>query len=119
MALHNVRSSTHRGLHPLTKVASILAAGLALSLLTGADSPAPGRSILDGVYSKDQVARGRKEYDSLCARCHGEALGGGEDSPKLVEEEFLKGWYGKSVGELVEYTREEMPSDGPGELTRK
>ena len=96
-----------------------LTAGLTISLLSGAESPSPPRSILDGVYSAAQVTRGRKAYDSLCARCHGEALGGGEDSPALVNEDFLNDWYGKSIGELVEYTREEMPSDGPGKVTRK
>ena len=96
-----------------------LAAGLTLSLVSGAESPAPPRSVLDGVYSAAQLIRGRKAYDSLCARCHGEALGGGEDSPALVNEDFLNNWNGKSVGALVEYTREEMPSDGPGKVTRK
>src|SRR3954467_7568790 len=80
---------------------------------------AGSKSIFDGVYNSAQVARGKKAYDSLCARCHGEALGGGEDSPALVADDFLNNWYGKSVGELVEYTREEMPSDGPGKVTRK
>ena len=65
------------------------------------------------------MARGKKAYNSQCARCHGEALGGGEDSPALVDETFFKGWSGKTVGRLVEYTREEMPSDGPGKLTRR
>ncbi len=46
-------------------------------------------------------------------------LGGGEDSPALVGKDFLKSWVGKSVGEMVEYTRTEMPSDGPGKVTRK
>jgi mono/diheme cytochrome c family protein len=96
-----------------------LAVVLTISIMVGAESAAPARSILDGVYSAAQVTRGRKGYDSLCARCHGETLGGGEDSPALVDQAFLEGWYGKSVGELVEYTWEEMPSDGPGDLSRK
>ncbi|MEO7414354.1 MAG: cytochrome c [Opitutaceae bacterium] len=88
---------------------------------TPAPEPAPAfaRTVWEGVYSKEQVVRGRRNYNALCARCHGEALGGGEDSPALVEKDFLKSWYGKSLGELIEYTREEMPSDGPGKVTRK
>jgi hypothetical protein len=31
----------------------------------------------------------------------------------------MKGWSGKSLAELVEYTRTEMPSDGPGKLSRR
>lgn len=80
---------------------------------------ASARTAWDGVYSAEQVARGKKAYNSLCARCHGETLGGGEDSPALVDKPFFKEWEGKSVGDLVEYTRIEMPSDGPGKVTRK
>jgi mono/diheme cytochrome c family protein len=91
----------------------------ALALVAfGAESAAP-RSVWDGVFSAAQVQRGKKGYESQCARCHGETLGGGEDSPALVDQNFLKGWFGKSVGHLVEYTREEMPSDGPGKLSRR
>jgi mono/diheme cytochrome c family protein len=109
-----------RGQHRLRAfAATMLAAGLTLSIMTGAESPGPSRSAYDGVFSSEQVTRGRRGYNSLCARCHGEALGGGEDSPALVEKEFLKNWIGKSLGELIEYTRTEMPSDGPGKVTRK
>jgi S-disulfanyl-L-cysteine oxidoreductase SoxD len=95
-----------------------VAAALALAALLAAAEPAP-RSAATGVYSQEQIARGKKAYQAECARCHGEALGGGEDSPALVGKEFLKNWAGHSLGELVEYTRKEMPSDGPGKLSRK
>jgi len=77
------------------------------------------RSVWSGVYSKEQVTRGQKAYNSLCARCHGEALLGGEDSPPLVEKDFLEKWNQKSVGSLVDFTRKTMPSDGPGKLSRR
>lgn len=80
---------------------------------------AASRSVWDGVYSKEQAARGQKAYNSLCARCHGEALLGGENSPPLVDRDFLEKWNGKSVGSLVDQTRKTMPSDGPGKLSRK
>lgn len=98
--------------------AAMLAGGLTLSIMTAAESSATSRSVTDGVYSKDQVVRGRRGYNALCARCHGESLGGGEDSPAL-DAAFIKNWLGKPLGELVEYTRTEMPSDGPGKVTRK
>jgi mono/diheme cytochrome c family protein len=97
----------------------LLAAGLTLCRASGEDAPAPPRTVASGVFSEAQIARGRRGYNSLCARCHGEQLGGGEDSPALVGQPFLKGWAGKTLGELVEYTRVEMPSDGPGKVTRK
>ncbi len=96
-----------------------LAATGTVSLVLAAEPPPSQRSVLDGVFSSAQISRGKKGYESLCARCHGDALGGGEDSPALVEADFLNNWYGKTIGALVEYTREEMPSDGPGDLTRK
>lgn len=80
---------------------------------------AASRSVWDGVYSKEQAARGQTAYNSKCARCHGEALLGGEDSPPLVDKDFLERWNGKSVGALVEFTRKTMPSDGPGKLSRQ
>jgi mono/diheme cytochrome c family protein len=89
-------------------------------LIASEPAPAPApRSAWDGVFSQEQVARGKKNYETLCARCHGDTLGGGEDSPALVDKEFLKNWTGKTLGKMVEYTREEMPSDGPGKVTRK
>lgn len=103
--------------------ATLLIAGLARSLLSGAETTPPSaaatRSAWEGVYSNAQLERGKKAYNADCARCHGETLGGGEDSPPLVDATFFKGWAGKSIGELVEYTRTEMPSDGPGKITRK
>lgn len=77
------------------------------------------RTVWDGVYSKDQADRGKKIYEAQCARCHGEALLGGDDSPPLVDSHFLDQWSGKSIGSLVEFTRTTMPSDGPGKLSQK
>ncbi|MEO5957564.1 MAG: cytochrome c [Opitutaceae bacterium] len=90
-----------------------------VALLLLASTSLVARSVWDGVYSREQVARGKKAYNSLCARCHGDTLGGGDDAPALVDKPFFKSWGGKSVGELVEYNREEMPSDGPGKVTRR
>ncbi|HWA10603.1 MAG TPA: cytochrome c [Opitutaceae bacterium] len=117
-------SPVHRRLAACLCVA--LAGGWALSHAAeseaGAGAPppaAPTRSVWSGVYSAEQAARGLKGYNAQCARCHGETLGGGEDSPALVDQDFLGDWNGKSVGSLVEYTRKKMPSDGPGKLSRQ
>jgi quinoprotein glucose dehydrogenase len=76
-------------------------------------------TVWDGVYSKPQAGRGQTAYNSRCTRCHGEALLGGENSPALVEQDFLENWNGKTVGSLVELIRTTMPSDGPGRLSRQ
>ena len=91
-----------------------------LLLLTFALSAlAASRSVWDGVFSNDQVSRGQTAFNSQCARCHGEALLGGESSPALVDKDFLDKWNGRPVGSLVELTRKTMPSDGPGKLSRR
>jgi quinoprotein glucose dehydrogenase len=80
---------------------------------------AASRSVWDGVYTKEQAGRGESEYLNHCARCHSENLMGGEESPALVDEDFLAKWNGKTAGELVERIRKTMPTDGPGTLTQK
>lgn len=105
--------------------AGLLAAALPLAIMTAAEPASPAhsaqsaQSAWDGVFNKDQLERGRTAYNAQCARCHGETLGGGETSPALVDERFFATWAGRTVGELVEYTRTTMPSDGPGKMSRK
>lgn len=87
-------------------------------LILAAAAGGASRSVWEGVYSAEQGNRGKKFYNAQCARCHGEAMLGGEDSPPLVDRDFLEKWNGKSVGSLVELTRKTMPSDGLGKLSR-
>ena len=102
------------------RLVAMLAAALALSIGAGAAGPqAAPRSAWSGVFNQEQVERGKTAFNAQCARCHGETLGGGENSPPLVDDPFFAFWNGKSVGELVEYTRTKMPSDGPGTISRK
>lgn len=44
---------------------------------------------------------------------------GGEAAPALAGKDFLKGWNGRSVAELLEVTTKTMPSDDPGNLSRR
>ena len=80
---------------------------------------APSGSVNNGIYSDAQLARGKKAYSSLCARCHGDNLLGNDDAPALVDKDFLDHWYGQSLGKLVDLTWKKMPSDAPGRLSRK
>lgn len=103
---------------------ALLATALAIPVVSvgvvvAATQSAPSPSLRDGVFNRAQVERGRAAYNALCARCHGETLGGGETSPALVDDRFFQVWAGRSVGQLVEYTRTTMPSDGPGRISRK
>ena len=84
-----------------------------------AGSTAATRSVWDGVYTREQAARGQAVYRQECAKCHGENLAGGENSPPLVGSEFLHNWNGKTAGALYELTRKTMPSDDPGSLSTR
>lgn len=94
-------------------------AAIVLAGQTTAPTTSPSKTSNDGVFNAAQVARGKTAYANLCARCHGETLLGNDDAVPLVGAEFLKSWHGKSVGKLVELTQKDMPTDGPGKLTRR
>ena len=104
---------------PSTRPATVPATTRATtSALTAASAPA-ARTTNDGVYNEEQLARGRRAYLTSCTRCHGDTLLGNDDAPALVGVEFMDKWVNKPLGDLVEYCRVQMPSDGPGKLTRK
>lgn len=102
---------------------AIVVLPLALVAATTAPSTAPSTgptvSVADGVYNAAQLERGQKLYNSLCARCHGDTLMGNDDAPQLTDKVFLEKWEGKTVASLVTYTQKEMPTDGPGKISRK
>jgi mono/diheme cytochrome c family protein len=78
------------------------------------------RSIWDGVFSAEQVARGKTSYANECADCHGEELeGDGKKSPALKGPVFFKNWRNKSVSRLIETTRRTMPPEDPAILSRQ
>lgn len=90
-----------------------------LAILMWGAMAAPTRSVWDGVYTKEQARRGEAIYAEECARCHAQNLAGGETSPPLVGETFLKHWTGKTAGALYENLRKTMPSDDPGSLSTR
>jgi len=77
------------------------------------------RSIAEGVYTAEQANRGKTAYVEHCARCHGNELGGGDETPALVGDKFLGNWRNHSVNELFERVRVSMPADRPGSLGRQ
>ena len=77
------------------------------------------RSVWDGVYTKEQAAKGQAAYNESCSSCHGDTLGGGESAPALAGGEFLSNWNGLTLGELFERIRTTMPQNRPGSLSRE
>ncbi|HEX3756762.1 MAG TPA: cytochrome c [Rhizomicrobium sp.] len=100
------------GLKFFLSLAAVTASGSALA-------QTPSKSVWDGVYTADQAARGKAQFDQHCAKCHGATLGGNEMAPPLSGAAFLDNWNGIAVGDLVERIQTTMPADDPGSLSRK
>jgi quinoprotein glucose dehydrogenase len=73
-------------------------------------------SVWEGVYTKEQAARGKTRYFAACAVCHGSALQGDSDSPELAGRSFMKRWGDQSVGTLFAFASSQMPVGRPGSL---
>ena len=95
---------------------------------------APGkRSVMDGVYTTDQAARGRTQYKKRCVLCHldngqghaavpvipGESLEreGDAEAPAVAGEPFQKKWNGRTAWELYGTMASTMPVGSPKTLS--
>jgi mono/diheme cytochrome c family protein len=72
------------------------------------------KTVWDSVYTVEQAARGESAYAKGCARCHGAALTGGDQSPPLTGSAFLGNWNGQSLIDLQQRIKTTMPSDSIG-----
>jgi mono/diheme cytochrome c family protein len=95
--------------------ARVLATLGALMMATTAHTAEPG-SVWDGAYNAAQVKRGNALYAKICETCHGPKLDGSE-GPPLAGADFLANWYGYTVGDLLEKTRNTMPQTDPKSLS--
>jgi mono/diheme cytochrome c family protein len=91
-----------------------VAAATGLVAMVAAQS---ARSVLDGVYSDEQGARGKKLYVESCASCHQEGLQGADLAPALKGEDFILKWAGSSMQDFFTKVATTMPADAPGTLT--
>jgi mono/diheme cytochrome c family protein len=76
-----------------------------------------GKTVLDGVYSDEQAARGKKLYVASCSSCHQEGLQGADLAPALKGDDFVLKWAGYSMQDLFDKIATTMPGDAPGTLT--
>jgi len=74
--------------------------------------------VTTGVYSAPQAARGQALYVKECAACHGNKLEGSVGSP-LAGPDFLAGWSGKPLSDLVDKIQKNMPFNTPGSMSRQ
>lgn len=91
----------------------------ACSALTAAQTP----NLLDGVFSKPQVQRGKTAYARNCQSCHSSNLQGEGIEPPLIGELFIDAWREDKLFSLYDFIAIRMPKEGrkttPGSLTEQ
>ena len=78
-----------------------------------------GKSVWDGVFSKEQADRGAAAFKANCSECHGNDLAGDGFAPALTGSDFMGNWTDLTVGDLFERIRISMPQSAPGSLSRQ
>lgn len=73
----------------------------------------PGRSVLDGVYTTAQAARGEAAYTKTCAECHDLSF----DGTPVEGSGFIDNWREFPLNVLYTFISTTMPQDYPGELS--
>jgi mono/diheme cytochrome c family protein len=68
-------------------------------------------------FPATQVRAGQTIYRDACSACHGDTLGGAQESPPLRGDEFEQTWFDQPVSNLYSYISSYMPLDRPGALT--
>jgi len=72
-------------------------------------SAAPAaRSVVDGVFTKRQAARGGRSFERFCSACH--------RTREFRGTVFQLAWTGRVVGDLLQLLVDTMPPDDPGSL---
>ena len=98
-------------------IRTILTASIVSMAATAAIAQAPARrTVAEGVFNKDQAARGQAKYSRPAATATRRDLAGSDPAPGLAGGDFLDRWQGQSVGDLADRIRTSMPADDVGSL---
>jgi mono/diheme cytochrome c family protein len=97
-------------MHRYPIVVIVSAAGLATAL---AQAPT---TVLDGVYTSAQAARGEAAYSMYCSGCHDAQ---DADGPQLIGKVFLDRWREDKVEPLFTFIKTNMPGNLPGSLDER
>ncbi|HUK35261.1 MAG TPA: cytochrome c [Vicinamibacterales bacterium] len=73
-------------------------------------------TVLDGVYTPEQAARGEAVYTNRCSGCH---EGQNGDGPQLMGRVFLDRWREDTLEPLFTFIKTSMPGDLPGSLDER
>ena len=71
-----------------------------------------GTTVLDGVYTDAQAARGSAAYKAVCSACHGGALEG-ISAPTLTGDHFLERWREDTLDSFYNFIKDNMPPRRP------
>jgi mono/diheme cytochrome c family protein len=84
-------------------------AALSAATLGGLAAQDAQRTIRDGVFSRQQAARGEGVFESICTNCH-------EIEDFTGPDAYLEGVEGESLWDTFEFVSSEMPEDDPASL---
>ena len=73
-----------------------------------AASPA-GSSVVDGVFTLPQAARGQRRFEQICEACH--------RTQEFSGARFQIAWMSRTVGDIFQLISNTMPPDSPGSLS--
>jgi mono/diheme cytochrome c family protein len=82
----------------------------------GAAASIAPETVLDGVYTTAQAARGASQYSEGCSACHAADLRGNSNAPSLLGLSFLFVWETRSLEEFFTTIRTRMPTNAPNSL---
>lgn len=97
-----------------TLIALLLFAGIGAQSAQQAALPPDAR----GLFTREQVRRGKNLYETKCASCHGIELVADEpEAGDLTGITYRLNWHGKTIADRLEVIRTTMPPGSPMMLT--
>jgi mono/diheme cytochrome c family protein len=105
----------HRQVLPSIVIAVVLAM-LAPAMATMGDEQATVIASKQAVFTREQAARGREQYQANCSTCHMEDLAGGGPALPLAGDVFMSRWSNQTVYDLYQRIRTTMPQSAPATL---
>lgn len=125
----SLAASAHAEVADATAAARSMTAPILMAQAAPAEaSPAPATpgepaaaataaSIWDGVFTEEQVARGKTAYTQSCGQCHSGSLRGSPGTPGLIGRAFARTWESVTVDGFYLFIRENMPAGQPRSLS--
>lgn len=89
-------------------------AACGVAVVTG-QQPAPATA----PYTAAQATAGRAVYQTSCANCHGDDLGGRNDAAQLAGSLFAGSWGNRTTADLIGFLRAAMPPGNAGGLSQE